>query len=79
MSRSYKQSSARGRSRSRLTLDSVSVFTLGEAAEILRISEDTASSLVSRGDLPALRMGRCIRISQRALVDFIAGTVKKAS
>ena len=42
------------------------LYTVSEAAEILRVQRDTVYNLIKRGDLPAIRMGRTIRIPESA-------------
>ena len=43
------------------------LLTVAEAAALLRISRNAAYELVSRHELPALRLGRTIRIPRHAL------------
>lgn len=40
-------------------------------AEILGISEDTVRSLIARGELKSLRLGRLIRIPRHDLVELL--------
>lgn len=42
-----------------------------ESAEQLAVSERTVRRLIARGDLPAVRVGRTVRVSQDALDAFI--------
>lgn len=42
------------------------LYTAEEAAEILRVRRDTVYNLIKRGDLPAIRMGRVVRIPESA-------------
>ena len=42
------------------------LYTVLEAAEILRVRRDTVYNLIKRGDLPAIRMGRVVRIPESA-------------
>ena len=51
---------------------STEVLTCAEAAERLRISQKLVYRLVSRGELPALRFGRAIRIPVAGLERLIA-------
>lgn len=43
------------------------VFTIEETAEILRLTRWTAYEAVKRGDIPAIRTGRVVRIGRRTL------------
>jgi excisionase family DNA binding protein len=49
----------------------VDVVTFAEVARALRVSIRTASKLVISGRLKSFQIGRCRRISRRALNDFI--------
>lgn len=42
------------------------LYTVLEAAEILRLRRDTVYSLIKRGELPAVRFGRTVRIPESA-------------
>lgn len=42
------------------------LYTVQEAAEILRVRRDTVYSLVKRGQLPVVKLGRTIRIPESA-------------
>ena len=42
------------------------LYTVLEVAEILRVRRDTVYNLIKRGDLPAIRMGRVVRIPESA-------------
>lgn len=50
------------------------VYTVPEAAKLLRISAAHAYALVSRGELPSLHLGRRILIPRCALESLIAQT-----
>ena len=52
---------------------STEVLTCAEVAERLRISQKTVYRLVRRGELPALRFGRAIRIPVAGLEHLITG------
>jgi len=47
------------------------LLTLAEAAKVLRIGRTSAYERVRSGELPALRIGRAIRIPEPALRDWI--------
>lgn len=42
------------------------LYTVLEAAEILRLRRDTVYGLIKRGELPAVRIGRTVRIPESA-------------
>jgi len=46
------------------------LYTVPEAAKILRISKTHAYQLVDSGELPTLKLGR-IKITDKALQDFV--------
>lgn len=43
------------------------VFTVEEVAEILRLTRWAVYEAVKRGDIPAIRMGRVLRVGRRTL------------
>lgn len=47
------------------------LLTPEEAAEVLRLSEDQLRRYVSLGTLPAVRIGKLIRIDEAELEKFI--------
>ncbi len=53
------------------------VLTVPEAARLLRISRSLAYELVARGELPAIRLGRAIRIRRLALDSWGAVSASK--
>ena len=57
------------------TLDDYSdstLLTVPETAEVLRISRDLVYELINRGELPAIRLGRKIRVPAFGLKQWIA-------
>lgn len=48
-------------------------FTVQEACEILRVSENTMYDLLRRGQIESVRLGRGYRIPRRAFETFMAG------
>ena len=48
------------------------LVTLGEAANRLAVSKRHLQRLIARGELPAVRVGECVRISTAVLAAFIA-------
>ena len=49
------------------------VMTPGEAAQILRVSEEDVIAAIQAGDLKAKKLGNAYRISRKALEDFLNG------
>jgi excisionase family DNA binding protein len=47
------------------------LLTLTEVAQYLRISTRTVSRLIASGSLPALRLGRAVRIRHADLLDML--------
>ncbi len=50
----------------------IDLLTVPEAAKVLRISRNLAYELVARQELPAIRLGRVIRIPRYSLDEWIA-------
>ncbi len=50
-----------------------SVMTPGEAAQILKVSEEDVVAAISAGDLKARKIGTAYRISKEALEEFLKG------
>jgi len=46
-------------------------LTVREAAAVLRISKSKAYELVSSGELPHVRFGKVVRISQASLLQWL--------
>lgn len=46
-------------------------FTVEEVAEILRLTRWGAYEAVKRGDIPAIRFGRTIRVGRRTLAGLL--------
>ena len=57
----------------------VMLLTYREAARLLQVSDRTVWTLVDRGDLPAVRFGRTVRIDRRDLEAFIETRKKKGA
>lgn len=47
------------------------VLTVNQLADILGIGRNTAYGIVRSGQIPSVRVGRQIRISRGALMDFL--------
>jgi len=53
------------------------LLTVPEAAKLLRISRNLAYELVARDELPAVRLGRVIRIPRSLLDEWITSQVSQ--
>ena len=51
----------------------VSLLTISNAASIMGIGRTMVYKLINRGDLPVVRIGRCVRIRAADLETFVAG------
>lgn len=51
--------------------DCPEVLRVDEVAALLRVDRKTAYSLIQAGDLPAVRLGRSIRVTRSALLRFL--------
>ncbi len=49
------------------------LFTVREASDVLRISRASLYTLLGRGEINVLRVGRRVLIAQTAIEAFIAG------
>ncbi|MCC6387464.1 MAG: helix-turn-helix domain-containing protein [Dehalococcoidia bacterium] len=47
------------------------LLTVPEAAKMLRISRNLAYELVARNELPAVRLGRVIRVPKHGLTEWL--------
>ena len=52
--------------------DEALLLTVAEAARLLRIGRGLCYELIARGELPAVRLGRVIRVPRFALEQWIA-------
>jgi len=52
--------------------DAPQVLTIREAAQVLRLAENTVYAAIHRGELPARRVGRRLLIPREALERFLA-------
>ena len=55
------------------------LLTVPETARLLRISRNLAYELVARGELPAVRLGRVIRIPRSELDDWLGRAAAESS
>ncbi|MBI3129507.1 MAG: helix-turn-helix domain-containing protein [Candidatus Tectomicrobia bacterium] len=54
--------------------DLPAVLTVDELAEFLRVGRDTVYQAIAKGEIPgACRIGRTIRISRDAMLDWVRG------
>lgn len=56
-----------------------SVYTVEETAKLLRIGRSAAYEAVRRGQIPALRLGRRLRVPRCALEKLLNGSVQYAT
>lgn len=54
-----------------MTVDTKLLFTVSEAAERLGLGRTLVYSLVLRGDIKSVRVGRCRRVPAQALEAFV--------
>jgi excisionase family DNA binding protein len=53
-------------------------LTVSEVAAALRVSNMTVYRLVSAGDLPSVRVGRCVRLRADDVDQYLTGRLIKA-
>lgn len=51
--------------------DRAPFMTVIEIAELMRVSRATVYRLIHTGDLPSMRVGRSLRVSRRALENYL--------
>ena len=54
-----------------IPVDPESLLSYRQAAKLLAVSERSLWSMVHRGDLPVVRLGRSVRIRRATLVDWL--------
>ena len=54
------------------------LLTVSEVATALRVSNMTVYRLVSAGELPALRIGRCVRLRSEDVEHYLSGRLLTA-
>lgn len=52
--------------------NSPDMLTVRQVADLLRIGRNTAYELVRAGLVPSIKIGRQIRVSKQAVIDYIA-------
>jgi excisionase family DNA binding protein len=57
--------------------DAPDVLTVEQVAEILSVGRGTAYEAVRAGQIPCVRVGRCIRIPRHALEQMLAGETRQ--
>lgn len=55
------------------SMDSVRLLNAKEVAEILNVSKSQVFLMLRRGDLPAVKMGKLVRVRDVDLEKFICG------
>jgi excisionase family DNA binding protein len=53
------------------------LMTANEVARLLRVSGRTVFALVERAELPAVRMGRCVRFDPADVLQYIGRAKRK--
>ena len=56
--------------------DDMMLLTVSETAGLLRISRNLAYELVTRGEIPAIRLGRVIRVPRAALDQWLEASLR---
>jgi excisionase family DNA binding protein len=52
-------------------LSEVRFLTVAEVASVMRVSKMTVYRLVHSGELPAIRVGRSLRVPEQAVHDYL--------
>jgi excisionase family DNA binding protein len=52
-------------------LESIKFYNVKEVAEIMSTSKMTIYRLINEGELPAVRVGRSIRVSEQAVREYL--------
>ncbi|WP_378742917.1 helix-turn-helix domain-containing protein [Nocardia brasiliensis] len=60
-----------GATESRRSSNEDVLLTIAEAAAIMRVSKMIVYRLVHKGDLPAIREGRSLKVPEQAVYDYI--------
>jgi excisionase family DNA binding protein len=47
------------------------VLTIDQVAKILQVSENAVRGMIKSSDLKAIKVGRCIRIPKKFLIEFL--------
>lgn len=54
------------------------LMTLPEVAKLLRVNKDTAYRLAAQGAIPAVKLGKSVRVPRAALLAFIDEQAREA-
>ena len=52
-------------------MDDVLLLSIADVSKMLNVSDRTVRNLLQKGDLPSVRIGRCIRIEKQSVYHFI--------
>lgn len=58
-------------------LESKPVWSIEELAEVLKVSPKTLYKQAKRGSFPSFRIGSCVRVYSKGLVEHLRGKMKK--
>jgi excisionase family DNA binding protein len=58
-------------------LESKPVWSIEELAEVLSVSPKTLYKQAKRGNFPCFRIGSCVRVYSKGLVEHLRGKMKK--
>lgn len=53
------------------------LLTVPEVSRMLKVSEKTTRRMTQKGVLPVVRFGRCVRVDEQALMQWIAAGGQK--
>jgi excisionase family DNA binding protein len=56
-------------------LSDVHFLTVAEVAAVMRVSKMTVYRLVHSGEMPAVRVGRSFRVPEKAVTEYLAGSI----
>jgi excisionase family DNA binding protein len=59
-------------------LGELKFLTVAEVASLMRVSKMTVYRLVNTGTLPAVRVGRSVRVPEQAVNDYLRGSYVEA-
>jgi excisionase family DNA binding protein len=59
-------------------LGELKFLTVAEVAALMRVSKMTVYRLVNTGTLPAVRVGRSVRVPEQAVNDYLRGSYVEA-
>lgn len=53
--------------------ESIKVYTVGEIAELMKVTKTTVYSYIKRGELKAKKIGKYYRVTEANLKEFLEG------